>query len=81
MKRDGTPVLRSKQSKFIFIQMKGLVNQNGFEVQNIAVKESGSRQSVRSGVLQKPVHERMMTVQSTIPLQCSLIRSKTKKSR
>ena len=28
MKRDGIPVLRGKQSKFIFIQMKEFVNQN-----------------------------------------------------
>ena len=36
MKRDGIPVLRGKQSKFIFIQMKERVNQNRFKVQNIA---------------------------------------------
>ena len=41
MKRDGIPVLRGKQSKFIFIQMKERVNQNGFKVQNIAVNERG----------------------------------------
>ena len=41
MKRDGIPVLRGKQSQFIFIQMKEHVNQNGFKVQNIAVNERG----------------------------------------
>ena len=42
MKRDGIPVLRGKQSKFIFIQMKERVNQNRFKIQNIAVNERGS---------------------------------------
>ena len=42
LKRDGIPVLRSKQSKFIFIQMKELVNQNGFKVQNSAVNVRGN---------------------------------------
>ena len=42
MKRDGIPVLRGKQSKFIFIQMKEFVNQNRFKVQNIAVNVRGS---------------------------------------
>ena len=41
MKRDGIPVLRGKQSKFIFIQMKERVNQNGFKVQNITVNVRG----------------------------------------
>ena len=43
MKRDGIPVLRGKQSKFIFIQMKERVNQNRFKVQNIAVKPNRFR--------------------------------------
>ena len=42
MKRDGIPVLRGKQSKFIFIQMKERVNQNGFKVQNITVNVRGN---------------------------------------
>ena len=42
MKRDGIPVLRGKQSEFIFIQMKERVNQNGFKVQNIVVNVRGS---------------------------------------
>ena len=41
----------------------------------------GERQSVRNGALQKLARERTMTAQSIIPLQRSLIRSKTKKSR
>ena len=42
MKRDGIPVLRGKQSKFIFIQMKELVNKNGLKIQNSAVNVRGN---------------------------------------
>ena len=42
MKKEGIPVLRGKQSKFIFIQMKECVNQNGFKVQSITINEKGN---------------------------------------
>ena len=42
MKKEGIPVLRGKQSKFIIKQMKECVNQNEFKVQSITINEKGN---------------------------------------
>ena len=50
MKRDGIPVLRGKQSKFIFIQMKEFVNQNRFKIQGFRIINSVKKNSSPHGI-------------------------------